>query len=141
MKEMITMGTAPAYTQTTHGISVSVVPMYLKNQSDPCENNFVWAYHICIENKGSQTLQLISRYWKITDAVGRAQEVRGDGVVGEQPILHPGGKFEYTSSVSLTLPSGVMVGTYKLQNVAGDSIEVSIPLFSLDAPQTSRTVH
>lgn len=135
------MGTAPAYTQTTHEICVSVVPMYLKNQSNPGKNTFVWAYHISIENKGKQTFQLISRYWKITDALGRIQEVRGGGVIGEQPILHPGTHFAYTSSVTLTLPSGFMIGSYQMQSLAGENIEVAIPLFSLDSPHTLKTIH
>jgi ApaG protein len=135
------MGLEAAFTQTTHAIRVSVLPIYLQNQSDVCENLFVWAYHVCIENQGAQTFQLLSRYWKITDALGRIQEVRGDGVVGEQPILKPGDIFEYTSSVTLNLPSGVMVGSYQLQNPSGESIEVAIPLFSLDSPEILNTVH
>lgn len=135
------MGFASTFSQTTHAIRVSVLPIYLQNQSNPCENLFVWAYHICIENKGTQTFQLLTRYWKITDALGRIQEVRGDGVVGEQPILRPGEIFEYTSSVSLNLPSGVMVGSYQMQNPSGESIEIAVPLFSLDSLEAQNTVH
>lgn len=135
------MGTEPAFSQTTHEIRVSVLPMYLQNQSDPRDNIFVWAYHICIENMGKETFQLLSRYWKITDAMGRIQEVRGGGVVGEQPVLQPGSNFEYTSSVTLSLPSGVMVGSYQMQSPSGETIEVDVPLFSLDSPEIQRTVH
>ncbi|MBM3468537.1 MAG: Co2+/Mg2+ efflux protein ApaG [Alphaproteobacteria bacterium] len=135
------MGSEPTYTQTTHAVSVSVLPIYLKNQSRPVDNVFVWAYNICIENKGSHAFQLISRYWKITDALGRIQEVRGGGVIGEQPILRPGENFEYTSSVTLTLPSGIMVGSYKMQIDGGESFDVAIPLFSLDSPHEVRTIH
>jgi len=131
----------PTFTQTTHTIRVSVLPVYLQHQSNPCDNVFVWAYHICLENKGNQTFQLLSRYWKITDAYGRIQEVRGDGVIGEQPVLHPGETFEYTSSVTLNLPSGVMVGSYEMQSPTGETIEVAVPLFSLDSPEIQRTVH
>lgn len=131
----------PAFIQTTHAIRVSVLPMYLQNQSSPSENVYVWAYHISIENKGAQTFQLLSRYWKITDAMGRIQEVRGGGVVGEQPILKPGDVFEYTSSVRLNLPSGVMGGSYHMKSPTGESIEVAVPLFSLDSPEASKTIH
>ena len=135
------MGGNPPFTQTTHTIHVSVLPVYLNNQSDPCDNIFVWAYHICIENKGVETLQLISRHWKITDSLGRIQEVRGNGVIGEQPVIKPGETFEYTSSVTLSLPSGVMVGSYIMESLDGNKLEVAIPLFSLDSPQSNTTIH
>jgi ApaG protein len=131
----------PTYTQVTHTIHVSVLPTYLKNQSLPYDNVYVWAYHICIENKGNETLQLLSRYWKITDALGRIQEIRGAGVIGEQPILHPGETFEYTSSVTLSLPSGVMIGCYQMQSLGGENIDIAVPLFSLDSPHETRTIH
>lgn len=134
-------GIEPAYTQITHAIHVSVLPIYLKNQSRPADNVYVWAYHICIENKSNETVQLLSRYWKITDALGRIQEVRGAGVIGEQPILHPDEIFEYTSSVTLSLPSGIMVGSYQMQSLGGEMIDVAIPLFSLDSPHGTRTLH
>lgn len=140
-KGNIRMESMSAYTQTTHAICVSVLPIYLKNQSRPYDNVYVWAYNVCIENRGSQTFQLMSRYWKITDALGRMQEVRGGGVIGEQPILHPGENFEYTSSVTLTLPSGVMVGSYQMQSPSGESFEIPIPLFSLDSPHEYKTIH
>ena len=133
--------TEPAYTQITHDIHVTVFPVYLKNQSRPYDNIYVWAYHICIENKGSETFQLLSRYWKTTDALGRIQEVRGSGVIGEQPTLPPGEAFEYTSSVTLSLSSGVMVGSYQMQSLNGGNIDVAIPLFSLDSPHETRTIH
>jgi ApaG protein len=132
----------PRYTRTTHAICVSVLPIYLKTQSHPHDNVYVWAYSVCIENGGNQTFQLMSRHWKITDALGRVQEVRGGGVIGEQPILRPGEIFGYTSSVTLTLPSGVMVGSYQMQNTSsGESFEVPIPLFSLDSPHECKTIH
>jgi ApaG protein len=131
----------PAYTQITHDIHVTVLPVYLKNQSRPYDNIYVWAYHVCIENKGNETFQLLSRYWKITDALGRTQEVRGAGVVGEQPTLPPGETFEYTSSVTLSLSSGVMEGSYQMQILNGRNIDVAVPLFSLDYPHETRTIH
>ena len=90
------------YEMTTQLIQVIVEPIYLEEQSEPDENRFVWAYHIRIENHSSQTIQLLNRHWRITDALGRTQEVRGPGVVGEQPVLEPGETFEYSSGTPLS---------------------------------------
>ncbi|AVM75734.1 Co2+/Mg2+ efflux protein ApaG [Magnetospirillum gryphiswaldense] len=122
------------YSQTTRGIVVTVRPDYLDDQSAPAENHYVWAYHVRIENQGADTVQLKSRHWKITDALGRRQEVQGAGVVGEQPVLGPGESFEYTSGTPLSTPSGIMVGTYQMQGPDGSIFDVSIPAFSLDSP-------
>lgn len=122
------------YSQTTRSISVSVRPIYLEDQSSPTENYYVWAYQVRIENEGMETVQLRSRYWRITDAMGRVQEVRGPGVVGEQPVLKPGDSFEYTSGTPLSTPSGIMVGTYQMVTGDGESFDVAIPAFSLDSP-------
>ena len=93
------------YSETTRSIRVTVEPIYLDDQSAPEDNHYVWAYHVRIENEGQQTVQLLNRYWQITDALGQVQEVRGAGVVGEQPVLEPGGSFEYTSGTPLPTPS------------------------------------
>lgn len=122
------------YERTTRNISVTVTPIFLEDQSEPDENHFVWAYQVRIENHGPDTVQLRSRYWHITDANGLVQEVRGSGVVGEQPVLEPGQSFEYTSGTPLATPSGIMVGSYQMQTDEGDLIEVDIPAFSLDSP-------
>jgi ApaG protein len=122
------------YTETTRSIRVSVEPVYLEEQSSPAEDRYVWAYHVRIENRGRETVQLRNRHWKITDNRGRMQEVRGAGVVGEQPILRPGEAFEYTSASPLPTPSGIMVGTYEMQTRGGESFSVRIPAFSLDSP-------
>lgn len=122
------------YSETTRSIKVTVKPFYLDDQSSPAENRYVWAYHVRIENCGGETVQLRSRYWKITDNRGQVQEVRGPGVVGEQPVLGPGEAFEYTSGTPLPTPSGIMVGTYQMQTRGGESFSVSIPAFSLDSP-------
>lgn len=122
------------YNQTTKNISVTVTPIFLEDQSEPDEDHFVWAYQVRIENHGPETVQLRSRYWHITDANGLVQEVRGSGVVGEQPVLEPGESFEYTSGTPLNTPSGIMVGSYQMQTDEGDLIEVDIPAFSLDSP-------
>lgn len=127
------------YRATTNAITVTVNPVYLEDQSDPDDGHFVWAYQVRIENNGPTTVQLRSRYWNITDANGLVQEVRGDGVVGEQPVLEPGEAFEYTSGTPLQTPSGIMVGSYQMETEDGDWIDVKVPAFSLDSPhQTIR---
>jgi ApaG protein len=122
------------YTETTRSITVTVNPIFLEDQSSPAENHYVWAYQVKIENHGEETVQLRRRHWRITDAMGRVQEVRGAGVVGEQPVLEPGGSFEYTSGTPLPTPSGIMVGSYEMETRDGGSFEVAIPAFSLDSP-------
>ncbi len=122
------------YSSTTHDIRVTVQPVFLEEQSSPDDHQFVWAYQVRIENLGDRTVRLRNRYWSITDAEGRTQEVRGPGVVGEQPLLRPGDSFEYTSGCPLTTPSGVMVGSYEMEAETGERIEVAIPAFSLDSP-------
>ncbi len=122
------------YNAVTRLISVTVTPYFIEDQSDPEDNHFVWAYKVDIENTGRETVQLISRYWHITDANGQVQEVRGDGVVGEQPVLRPGESFEYTSGTPLSTPSGIMVGRYQMETKGGEEFEIEIPAFSLDSP-------
>jgi len=122
------------YSATTRGITVTVKPTFLEDQSQPSERYFVWAYHVRIENKSSYTVQLRTRHWRITDGAGRLQEVKGDGVVGEQPTLSPGQAFEYTSGCPLGTPSGIMVGSYQMLTASGEAFDVAIPAFSLDSP-------
>ena len=122
------------YSETTRSIKVTVKPVYLEEQSSPDEEHYVWAYHVRIENRGRETVRLKSRHWRITDNRGRIEEVRGPGVVGEQPLLHPGESFEYTSGTPLPTPSGIMVGSYQMETKAGERFEVRIPAFSLDSP-------
>ena len=127
------------YSQTTRSIIVTVKPFYLEDQSSPAEDHYVWAYHVRIENQGKETVQLRSRHWKITDGRGQVQEVRGPGVVGEQPVLGPGESFEYTSGTPLPTPSGIMVGSYQMETRqmetrGGESFSIRIPAFSLDSP-------
>ena len=123
------------YSETTRSIKVTVRPFYLDQHSSPDENHYVWAYHVRIENAGGETVQLRRRHWRITDGFGRLQEVRGPGVVGEQPVLGPGESFEYTSSCPLATPSGFMVGDYEMETKNGESFLVQVPAFSLDSPQ------
>ena len=122
------------YQKTTRGIAVTVRPTYLEDQSSPADNYYVWAYQVRIENQGPQTVQLRTRHWRITDARGQIQEVRGPGVVGEQPVLKPGQSFEYTSGTPLPTPSGIMVGSYQMESDTGETFDVAIPAFSLDSP-------
>lgn len=129
------------YSSTTHNVTVSVEPMYLDGESVPDKNIFVWAYTVRIENKGGEVLQLRTRRWTITDALGRVQEVSGPGVVGEQPVLKPGESFEYTSGTPLGTPSGIMMGTYAMETPDGRMMQVDIPAFSLDTPDTLRQIH
>lgn len=122
------------YSETTNGITVTVRPVFLEDQSSPAENRYVWAYFIRIENNSRLTVQLKSRYWHITDALGRVQEVRGAGVVGEQPTLRPGEVYEYNSGTPLSTPSGIMRGTYQMESADGQRFDLRIPAFSLDSP-------
>lgn len=129
------------YTETTRAIRVTVQPRYLEEQSQPAEGRFVWAYHVRIENTGPETVTLRTRHWQITDAYGRLQEVRGPGVVGEQPRLRPGDAFEYTSGTPLPTPSGIMVGSYQMVTDGGERFDVRIPAFSLDSPHQERRLN
>jgi ApaG protein len=129
------------YTATTRAICVTVKPQYLPDQSDPNKPQYVWAYQVRIENKGDIAVQLRSRHWKITDGLGRLQEVKGPGVVGKTPRLRPGEVFEYTSGTPLSTPSGFMAGTYQMVNESGENFDIEIPTFSLDTPNASRQLN
>lgn len=130
------------YSATTHDVRVSVRSFYLEDQSQPDEGHFVWAYRVRIENRGRQTVQLLRRTWHITNARGFTQHVRGDGVIGEQPVLEPGEAFEYTSGTPLDTPSGFMTGAYHMVTPAsGETFDVGIPTFSLDSPHQDSRVH
>jgi len=129
------------YRTTTRSIEVQVTPRFLSERSSPENGYYFWAYTIEITNHGTDTVQLKTRHWKITDAHGKLQEVRGAGVVGETPVLEPGESFEYTSGVPLQTPSGFMTGTYGMVSAAGEGFDVQIPAFSLDASQVKRTIN
>lgn len=129
------------YRSTTHDIDVEVEPFYMPDRSEPDEMRFVWGYRITIANNSDETVQLMARFWRITDGLGRTEEVSGAGVVGEQPELAPGDSFQYTSGCPLRTPSGIMVGTYTMRGEAGRLFEVAIPTFSLDLPDSGRSVN
>jgi ApaG protein len=129
------------YEQTTRNITVFVEPQFLENQSKPDEGKFVWSYTIVVRNAGPETVKLLTRHWIITDGIGRKQEVRGDGVIGEQPVLQPNTQFQYTSGCPLNTPSGVMEGSYGMINGNGEHFEIAIPAFSLDSPHDKHSVN
>jgi ApaG protein len=122
------------YKKKSYAISVSVTPIFIEHDSWEEESYYLWAYHVLIENKSTYTLQLCRRYWKITDCYGKIQEITGEGVVGEKPILKPGEIFEYTSVTALLSPSGIMEGAYLMVDEYGKDLEIKIPAFSLDSP-------
>lgn len=129
------------YNKTTRDISVSVLPVYIEDQSDPKAGRFFWAYRVIIENKSNHVVQLISRYWKITNSHGHVETVEGPGVVGEQPILQPGAQFEYVSGCPLDTSSGMMMGHYVMETSFGETFRVEIPAFSLDKPNEPKTLN
>ncbi|WP_158812456.1 Co2+/Mg2+ efflux protein ApaG [Methylocapsa sp. S129] len=129
------------YTAVSNKIKVTVRPKYLEEQSEPDESRYFWSYTIEIANVGDRIVQLTHRHWEITDANGRREEVRGPGVVGEQPKLKPGDAFSYTSGCPLKTPSGIMVGTYRMIDESGEAFDVAIPAFSLDSPHAKRMLN
>ena len=129
------------YQTVTQGIKVCVNPSYLDSESDPDEQHFVWKYEVEITNLTPQPVQLLSRYWRIIDADGRVQEVQGQGVVGQQPVIEPGAIFHYASGCPLTTDSGFMQGHYEMTSDKDGPFLVDIPLFSLDLPDSGRTLN
>ena len=129
------------YTARTRGITVTVTPRFMEEESSPEQGRFFFAYTVEIINGGLERVQLLTRYWRIVDGLGRVQEVRGAGVVGKQPVLGPGESFHYTSGCPLETPDGTMAGHYVLRTGAGETFEPEIPAFSLDSPHAKRVVH
>lgn len=129
------------YKAVTRGINVTVTPRYLPEESSPEHNRYFFAYTVEIINLSSERVQLRARFWHITDAQGRVQEVRGAGVVGEEPVLGPGESYSYTSGCPLTTQSGTMQGHYVMETATGETFEAQIPAFSLDIPRNTRILH
>ena len=129
------------YRAVTRKIEVTVTPRFSSERSSPANGYYFWSYTIDIANHGSETVQLKTRHWQITDAMGRLQEVKGPGVVGEEPTLKPGESFEYTSGVPLPTPSGFMTGSYGMVDDDGEAFDIEIPAFSLDATPGGRTLN
>ena len=131
----------PTYTQTFSDITVTVEPHYIMEESSPLEGEHFWAYVVRIYNKGAQSVQVRTRLWEIIDEEGITHHVRGEGVVGQQPVIEPGESFEYTSGVPLQTPSAIMKGYYGMMRDDGVVLEIPIPAFSLDNPYTKKVVH
>jgi ApaG protein len=129
------------YRAVTKNIEVTVRPRFVPDRSSPENGYYFWAYTITIANQGDETVQLKTRYWLIVDATGKRQEVRGPGVVGEEPVLDPGQSFEYTSGVPLPTSSGFMQGSYRMVTAGRESFDVEVPAFSLDLTGTERTLN
>jgi ApaG protein len=129
------------YERSTRNITVAVKPAFLDDQSDPDEQRYLWSYTVTIENKGAETVQLLSRYWQIVDGRGQVKEVRGPGVVGAQPVIAPGQKFQYTSGCPLPTASGCMSGKYQMRSSSGEAFEAEIPAFLLESPHERRQIH
>src|SRR6476619_2175496 len=137
----IKKGSPSMYRAITRGIEVQVTPRFLSDRSSPDNVYYFWADTIEITNRGPATVQLKTRHWRITDAHGKLQEVRGAGVVGETPTLEPGESFEYTSGVPLPTPSGFMTGTYGMVTAGGEGFDIQIPAFSLDSAERKPTLN
>lgn len=130
------------YEQETAGLVVRVDPQFMPDESAPDENRYVWSYTIEIENRSPGSVQLVSRFWRITDENGHTQEVRGPGVIGQQPVIEPGKSFRYTSAAPLAAPSGVMLGAYSMQRVEnGEAFDIAVPAFALDSPHQARMLN
>ncbi|MEM8551903.1 MAG: Co2+/Mg2+ efflux protein ApaG [Pseudomonadota bacterium] len=129
------------YKAVTHNIEVTVSPTFLPDHSEPEEQRFVWAYEVEIRNGSAEKVRLRNRHWRIIDGTGKVEEVRGPGVVGEQPVLLPGAAFRYTSGCPLTTESGFMVGRYEMERDTGERFWIDVPPFSLDLPDATRTVN
>ena len=129
------------YSKTTSGVTVTVTPYFLDDQSSPHEDHYVWAYQVNIKNSSNSTVKLNHRNWIIIDANGKIINVQGEGVVGEFPILQPGESFEYTSGPPLKTNNGIMQGFYLMSQDNGSQIKIDIPTFSLDSPYNKKNLH
>ncbi|MCU0831236.1 MAG: Co2+/Mg2+ efflux protein ApaG [Rhizobiaceae bacterium] len=130
-----------SYSKTTHDIEVRVTPIYLPDESRPDEGHYFWAYRVHIANHSPEAVKLLTRYWRIIDGHGRVEEVHGEGVVGEQPLIRPGRAYEYTSGCPLPTPHGIMSGHYMMRHADGTLSRIDIPAFSLDRPEQVRTLN
>ena len=127
------------YSKTTNGVTVTVTPYFLDDQSSPQESHFVWAYQVNIKNSGNSSIKLNHRNWLIIDANGKVINVQGEGVVGEFPTIEPGESFEYTSGTPLKTNNGIMQGFYLVSQDNGEKLKIDIPAFSLDSPYNKKT--
>ncbi len=131
---------AHVFSRVSHRVEIKAIPIYLDEESFPEENKFVWAYHIQIFNNRVKAVKLIKRVWDITDGRGVVHQVRGEGVIGEQPVIDADTMFEYTSAVPLSTPTGFMSGHYEMVDEDGREFSVKVPAFSLDSPHIPHTL-
>lgn len=129
------------YTAITDNIEITVWPEFIDSNSSIIGDLFIWAYHVRIDNKNAESVKLVSRYWRIIDEKGMVQEVSGEGVIGEQPMIAPNASYQYSSGVHLRYPSGIMTGKYLMKKTSGEIIEAKIPTFSLDTPSVRVTIN
>lgn len=129
------------YIAITNGVQITVWPEFIDSKVTAIGDLFVWAYHVRIDNKTSESIQLINRYWRITDEKGAVQEVNGEGVVGEQPKIAADNFYQYSSGVHLRHPSGIMNGRYQMESASGKVFDVEIPTFSLDVPSIKPVIN
>jgi ApaG protein len=129
----VSLGGFFGVSQTTGAVTVRIAPRFLSEHSDPASGRWVWSYHVRIENHGAEPVQLLRRHWTITDGEGRVSEIDGEGVVGEQPLIAPGGSFDYVSGCPLPTPRGAMSGHYLMES-QGRCFDVQIPSFTLTQP-------
>ena len=132
---------ANMYSKTTNGVTVTVTPYFLDDQSSPNESHFVWAYQVNITNSSPASIKLSHRNWLIIDANGKVINVQGEGVVGEFPIIDPGESFEYTSGTPLKTNNGIMQGFYLVSYENGEKLKIDIPTFSLDSPYNKKKLN
>ena len=126
------------HSATTGAVTVRVSASFLPEQSEPANGRWFWAYHVRVENDGEMPVQLLARHWIITDGNGFRHEVEGEGVVGEQPIIEPGGSFDYVSGCPLATPGGAMEGSYRMLRADGRSFDAEIPRFPLSGAAVTR---
>ncbi len=130
------------YSKTTNNIQITVWPEFVDSKNNAINDLFIWAYHIRIDNKNKESVKLLSRYWKIIDETGLIQEVEGEGVVGEQPTILPNSSYQYSSGVHLSKSSGIMTGSYQMQNSkTKEAFSIEIPTFSLDIPSAQAIIN
>jgi len=126
------------HSATTRDVTVRVSVSFLSDQSEPAKGRWFWAYHIRIENHGKAAVQLLTRHWIISDGRGARHEVRGEGVVGEQPVIEPGGSYDYVSGCPLQTPTGAMQGSYRMVGEDGSTFDIAIPRFPLIGPAVAQ---
>lgn len=131
----------PKFEAVTDGVRVTTQAYFLAGQSEPENDKYVWAYRIRIANERSTSVQLLARHWIIIDGSGTREDIKGDGVIGEQPVIGPGNSHDYVSGTPLGTPTGFMQGFYQMADADGQAFSIEIPVFSLDSPYFAGTVN